>query len=134
MCVHCTEIKKVSIDQQKAQSEPKSCPRNHSEQIPRRWPLSLCNLNIICIYIGENVAEININFKKSKQFHHHFYTNTRSRPPFYLNVTCKSRVSSTTRHLATRKNQRTNGPVNAHLISWPRKAQNIQNLENMVKK
>ena len=29
------------------------------------------------------------------------------------------------------KNQRTNGPVNAHLISWPRKAQNIQNLENI---
>ena len=25
-------------------------------------------------------------------------------------------------------NQRTNGPVNAHLISWPSKAQNIQNL------
>ena len=28
-------------------------------------------------------------------------------------------------------NQRTNGPVNAHLISWPSKAQNIQNLENI---
>ena len=27
-------------------------------------------------------------------------------------------------------NQRTNGPVNAHLISWPSRAQNIQNLEN----
>ena len=27
-------------------------------------------------------------------------------------------------------NQRTNGPVNAHLISWPSKAQNIHNLEN----
>ena len=25
----------------------------------------------------------------------------------------------------TKGNQRTNGPVNAHLISWPRKAQNI---------
>ena len=32
-------------------------------------------------------------------------------------------------------NQRTNGPVNAHLISWHSKAQNIQNLEKyMVKK
>ena len=32
-------------------------------------------------------------------------------------------------------NQRTDGPVNAHLISWPSKAQNIQNLEKyMVKK
>ena len=28
-------------------------------------------------------------------------------------------------------NQRTNGPVNAHLISWPSKAQIIQNLENI---
>ena len=29
------------------------------------------------------------------------------------------------------EDQRTNGPVNAHLISWPSKAQNIQNLENI---
>ena len=28
-------------------------------------------------------------------------------------------------------NQRTNGSVNAHLIPWPSKAQNIQNLENI---
>ena len=28
-------------------------------------------------------------------------------------------------------NQRTNGPENAHLISWPSKAQNIQNLEKI---
>ena len=28
-------------------------------------------------------------------------------------------------------NQRTNGPVNAHLISRPSKEQNIQNLENI---
>ena len=27
--------------------------------------------------------------------------------------------------------QRTNGPVNAHPISWPSKAQNKQNLENI---
>ena len=27
--------------------------------------------------------------------------------------------------------QRTIGPVNAHLISWPSKAQNIQDLENI---
>ena len=26
------------------------------------------------------------------------------------------------------KNQRTNGPVNAHLISWPTKAQNLENI------
>ena len=30
-------------------------------------------------------------------------------------------------------NQRTNGPVNAHLISWPCKAQSIQNLEKYGK-
>ena len=32
-------------------------------------------------------------------------------------------------HVIVYMNQRTNGPVNAHLISWPSKAQNIQNLE-----
>ena len=31
----------------------------------------------------------------------------------------------------TFNNQRTNGSVNAHLISWPSKAQNIQNLDNI---
>ena len=31
-------------------------------------------------------------------------------------------------------NQRTIGPVNAHLLSWPGKAQNIQNLENIWKR
>ena len=34
--------------------------------------------------------------------------------------------------LSKNKNQRTNGPVNAHLIFWPSKAQNIQNLENIL--
>ena len=29
------------------------------------------------------------------------------------------------------QNQRTIGPVNAHLISWPRKAQNIQNIDKI---
>ena len=33
-----------------------------------------------------------------------------------------------------KNNQRTNGPVNAHLISWPSKAQNIQNLEKYMVK
>ena len=32
-------------------------------------------------------------------------------------------------HAMLYNNKRTNGPVNAHLISWPSKAQNIQNLE-----
>ena len=38
--------------------------------------------------------------------------------------------SATTRN----SNQRTNGPVNAHLISKPSKAQKIQNLENIWKR
>ena len=36
-----------------------------------------------------------------------------------------------TKMVAIYGNQRTNGPVNAHLIPWPTKAQNIQNLENI---
>ena len=37
------------------------------------------------------------------------------------------------KHTLDMYNQRTktNGPVNAHLISWPSKAQTIQNLENI---
>ena len=35
------------------------------------------------------------------------------------------------RPAVTAENQRTNGPVNAHLISLPSKAQNKQNLENI---
>ena len=36
------------------------------------------------------------------------------------------------KHLVKPKsNQTTNGPVNAHLIFWPSKAQNMQNLENI---
>ena len=42
-------------------------------------------------------------------------------------LSCHSNQSS----YPTGINQRTIGPVNAHLISWPSKAQNIQNLENI---
>ena len=38
---------------------------------------------------------------------------------------------SINRYCIPKINQRTNGTVNAHLISWPSKAQNIQNLENI---
>ena len=43
-------------------------------------------------------------------------------------------VSSGARHVTfgqTKGNQRTNGPVNAHLICLPSKAQDIQNMENL---
>ena len=33
--------------------------------------------------------------------------------------------------IGANKSQRTSGPVNAHLISWPSKAQNTQNLEHI---
>ena len=35
-------------------------------------------------------------------------------------------ASYMTGKVAKPKNQRTNGPVNAHLISWPSKAQNLE--------
>ena len=50
---------------------------------------------------------------------------------------CKCRISKSIKarnvkfFQLIRKNQRTSGPVNAHLLSWPSKAQNIQNLENI---
>ena len=44
-----------------------------------------------------------------------------------LGLLCFKRVPAISDNL----NQRTNGPVNAHLISWPSKAQNIHNLENI---
>ena len=44
----------------------------------------------------------------------------------------KNVVGANKHHIAEAiSNQRTNGPVNAHLISWPSKAKNIQNLENI---
>ena len=46
---------------------------------------------------------------------------------YYLNALFKSDLLQE----RWKKNQRTNGPVNAHLISWPSKAQNKQNLENI---
>ena len=41
----------------------------------------------------------------------------------------KSRSPNKKLGVQLKNNQRTSGPVNAHLISWPTKAQNIQNLE-----
>ena len=43
-------------------------------------------------------------------------------------------VLQTKQHHNFNRNQRTNGPVNAHLISWPSTAQNIQILEKYVVK
>ena len=63
--------------------------------------------------IPSNLADI-VNF------HFSHYTSMKT-------LSCHSNQSS----YPTEINQRTNGPVNAHLISWPSKAQNKQNLENI---
>ena len=49
----------------------------------------------------------------------------------YIYKNLNKEVSKTHKVYTVNENQRTNGPVNAHLISWPSKAQNIQNLENI---
>ena len=59
----------------------------------------------------------------------------KKKPCLALTVTIKSELAGTVKLRLSPPdsilNQRTNGPVNAHLISWPSKAQNIQNLENI---
>ena len=50
---------------------------------------------------------------------------SNSHVPSKVSITC------TRSHKVTITNQRTNGPVNAHWIPLPSKAQNIQNLENI---
>ena len=58
---------------------------------------------------------------------------------FFIHVYCFLRAFSIATYLESLmleyllvpNDQRTNGPVNAHLISSPSKAQNIQNLENI---
>ena len=45
------------------------------------------------------------------------------KPSYAIEITLFNRT------LIVNFNQRTNGPVNAHLISWPSKAHKIQNLK-----
>ena len=49
----------------------------------------------------------------------------------FCNIGGSSKFAGSWKELYLRNNQRTNGPVNAHLISLPSKAQNIQNLEKI---
>ena len=59
------------------------------------------------------------------------YTNSNLSPASdYTNINRSMDEGFTTIN-HPKLNQRTNGPVNAHLISWPSKAQNKQNLENI---
>ena len=41
---------------------------------------------------------------------------------------CQVSLAVKYRNIYLTNNQRTNGPVNAHLISWPSKAQNLENI------
>ena len=53
---------------------------------------------------------------------------TFSRQFIFANFSLHKNKSAYSKKLS---NQRTSGPVNAHLISWPSKAQNIQNLKSV---
>ena len=65
----------------------------------------------------------------------HFFSRGVSLKNFYTGIVKYLDNFGTYIFFRNKLNQRTNGPVNAHLISWPSKAQNIQNLEKyMVKK
>ena len=46
-------------------------------------------------------------------------------------IELRERLEQTCQLARDNLNQRTSGPVNAHLISWPSKAQDMQNLENI---
>ena len=81
------------------------------------------NLNR-CFLISQNISADLKGPKAKYKLHYGRCTGPLFRMPH-----------GTTPAAVTTNNQRTNGPVNAHLISWPSKAQNIQNLEKyMVKK
>ena len=68
----------------------------------------LVRYTMICDYIYTRLVGQRTNLARLSTISHNFYTTSDAF-----------------------KNQRTNGPVNAHLISWPSKAQNIQNLDNI---
>ena len=74
----------------------------------------------INISVKEKISNIPNDLAEIVNFHFSHYKSMGT-------ISCHSNQSS----YPTGINQRTNGPVNAHLISWPSKAQNIQNLENI---
>ena len=57
-----------------------------------------------------------------------FFTKSKQKLPLQIHSKCKFYKQKSQREDS---DQRTSGPVNPHLISWPSKAQNIQNLENI---
>ena len=79
---------------------------------------SLSFVIFINLYYGHNVFSIEIGMLQSDELAH-------------LSKVYSVIAGACIRIFHCKLNQRTNGPVNAHLISWPTKAQNIQNLENI---
>ena len=73
--------------------------------------------------LQENFARYLIIESKNKE------KPVTSLSPFVIEKQIESTIG--TAKSVKKLNQRTNGPVNAHLIPWPSKAQNIQNLENI---
>ena len=63
---------------------------------------------------------------------HHSYFRKYFQMLLALNMYCLHIVHFS--NIDEKINQRTNGPVNAHLISWPSRAKNIQPGKYMVKK
>ena len=83
-----------------------SIKRIQSRTTEKKWQHGFSNYITICCH--------GIQWSDLAEFQTH--------PNFFLHVliACKYEKDQI--------NQRTNGPVNAHLISWSSKAQNIQNL------
>ena len=84
------------------------------------------NLWNIVYFTNETMQMEKPNQSKNEFSNHDFKINNNT----YI---LKNKIVSCNRKQMnkTKQNQRTNGPVNAHLISWPSKAQNIHNLENI---
>ena len=80
-------------------------------------------------------THIDANFKVCIMFVARYYYKNDNTSNMSHNQRTNGPVNAHLISWPSKANQRSNGPVNAHLISWPSKAQNIQNLEKfMVKK
>ena len=75
------------------------------------------------------MQEVSFDSKPSQDGEPEDQWSCKRSPDILAKCRCR-RLVLTQNHLKM-ENQRTNGPVNAHLISWPSKAQNKQNLENI---
>ena len=72
-------------------------------------------------FLMTNVITVKKSVKKC------IWNEKRDNKQCLLDTPCRITVNN--KRLISKHNQRTSGPVNAHLMSWPSKVQNIQNLE-----